>query len=378
MEKLASAQSGKAGLITVVEGGEPKAGDILLGSRRKSVGATDWLTAKTVELAQGTPFGHAAIYVGDGQVVHAHRSIPKPGVSKLPLEKFKELYDYRIYRVGVGPKARQNAADFAEDMVGKDYSARNMFGALVPRSEDSPRSRAAAQKATEFMCSQLVAAAYPAKVFVGRTVASTRPVDLAKSTSTKLVGAFKALSKTSAVDSPMPKHAAAPTGEYQGRSVSPDSVKKTVEFQGLTIKVDRPKGFVMRGKSSDGKEWERKYKYDYGFIPKTLGGDGDGLDVFIGPNKNAANSFWAVQTKPDGSFDEYKVFLGFGSREEAKAAYTEHIPAKLLDGIATLSVEMMKAMLGVEPSGLIKKTAALTNASFLVELEHIREALCEV
>ena len=71
----------------------PEAGDILLGNRRKSVGASDWLTARAVELAQGTPFGHAAIYVGDGQVVHAHRSLPKPGVSKLSLEKFKNLYD---------------------------------------------------------------------------------------------------------------------------------------------------------------------------------------------------------------------------------------------------------------------------------------------
>lgn len=175
-----------------------------------------------------------------------------------------------------------------------------------------------------------------------------------------------------------PKHAAAPTGEFKGRLMSPDSVKKTVEFQGLTIKIDRPKGFVMKGTSSDGKAWERKYRYDYGFIPKTLGGDGDGLDVFLGPNKSAPNTFWAVQTKPDGSFDEYKVFLGFESKDAAKAAYTEHIPAKLLDGIATLSIEMMKAMLGVEPGGLIKKTAALTQASFLVELSHIQEALCEV
>lgn len=175
---------------------------------------------------------------------------------------------------------------------------------------------------------------------------------------------------------PMPKLAAAPTGEFKGRSMSPDSVKKTVEFQGLTIKIDRPKGFIMRGTDSNGKAWEREYQYDYGYIPKTLGGDGDGLDVFIGPDKNAPNSFWAVQTKPNGSFDEYKVFLGFRTRDEAQAAYKAHIPAKLLNGIAQIRVEMMKAMLGVEPDGLIKKTAAMINASFLAELQKIKEVGC--
>lgn len=175
---------------------------------------------------------------------------------------------------------------------------------------------------------------------------------------------------------PMLKTAAAPTGEYQGRTMSPDSVKKTVEFQGLSIKIDRPKGFIMRGKDSSGKDWEREYQYDYGYIPKTLGGDGDGLDVFIGPDKNAKDSFWAVQTKQDGSFDEYKVFLGFHTRDEALAAYKAHIPAKLLNGVATIRVEMMKAMLGVEPDGLIKKTAAMMNASFLAELQKIQEARC--
>ncbi len=174
----------------------------------------------------------------------------------------------------------------------------------------------------------------------------------------------------------MSKLAAAPTGEYQGLTMSPDTVKKTVDFQGITIKIDRPKGFVMRGTDKEGKPWERTYQYDYGYIPKTLGGDGDGLDVFIGPDAKAKDVFWAVQTKPDGSFDEYKAFLGFSSRDEAVRAYKAHIPAKLLDGITSMSLDMMKAMLGLEPGGGIKKTAAMVHVSFLAELHHIREASC--
>lgn len=172
----------------------------------------------------------------------------------------------------------------------------------------------------------------------------------------------------------MSKLAAAPTGEYQGRTMSPDTVKKTVEFQGITIKIDRPKGFVMRGTSRDGKAWERTYLYDYGYIPKTLGGDGDGLDVFIGPDAKAKDAFWAVQTKPDGSFDEYKAFLGFSSREEALKAYKDHIPAKLLDGITSMSLDMMKAMLGLSPKGNRPGEKVAMYVGFMAELQEITRA----
>lgn len=138
-------------------------------------------------------------------------------------------------------------------------------------------------------------------------------------------------------------------GFYQGSPSSPDSVKKTVDFQGLKIKVDRPKGFVMFGEDSKGKPWQRKYKYDYGFIPKTLGGDDDGLDVFIGPNKKATQTYWAVQRKDDGSFDEYKIFVGFDNRDEAISVYRAHIPKKYFGRLITMSIEMMKAMLGKHP-----------------------------
>jgi len=164
-------------------------------------------------------------------------------------------------------------------------------------------------------------------------------------------------------------------GWFRGDPMSPDGVKFKVEFQGIPIHIDRPKGFVMQGTGADGKPWEQKYKYNYGFIPKTEGGDGDGIDVFIGPNKKAPESFWAMQTKPDGSFDEYKVFLGFDSRSEAVAVYTDHIPKKLLNGMVTIRVGMMKAMLGLESDGLIKKTAGLRMVSFLDELQQIRGAV---
>lgn len=154
---------------------------------------------------------------------------------------------------------------------------------------------------------------------------------------------------------------------YKGKPISDDSVKARVTFQGIDIYLDRPKGFTMSGTDSEGKAWTRTYKLDYGFIPKTLGGDDDGLDVFLGPSSKAHEAYWVTQVKNDGTFDEYKVFLGFESREAAKAAFRDHIPLKFFGGMATMTVDMMKAMLGVNPKGIAK--TAMVTASMLAELE---------
>jgi GNAT superfamily N-acetyltransferase len=150
----------------------------------------------------------------------------------------------------------------------------------------------------------------------------------------------------------------ASSGTYNGKFSDPESVKFTRDFQGLTVKVDRPKGFIMSGKSPEGKDWTRTYQYDYGFIPDTLGGDGDGIDVYLGPDKEAKTAYWVVQHKPDGGFDEYKVFLGFEDEDAAKQAYKQHAPAELMGDVSAMSIEMMKAMLGKEdPQETIEKTS---------------------
>lgn len=170
----------------------------------------------------------------------------------------------------------------------------------------------------------------------------------------------------------MLKHAEKPVGRYKGQPMSPDTVKKRVEFQGIPVRIDRPRGFEMCGTDDKGECWKRRYKVDYGYIPKTKGGDGDGLDVFLGPAKGVKDAYWAVQVKKDGSFDEYKCFLGFPSREAAIACYVEHIPRKLFKGMVTMKVEMMKALLGIDSDGL-QKTAGMVAVSCFDELLKIAQ-----
>ena len=164
-------------------------------------------------------------------------------------------------------------------------------------------------------------------------------------------------------------------GFYKGKPASPDTVKFVVDFQGIKIKVDRPKGFIMIGKDDKGQEWKRQYKVDYGFIPKTLGGDDDGLDVFIGPNKDSKQAFWAVQRKDDGSFDEYKLFVGYDNRDEAIATYRAHIPKKYFGRMITTTVDMMKAMLGVNPEEAVSNVKTAYWSGFTSEFRKLADAL---
>lgn len=120
---------------------------------------------------------------------------------------------------------------------------------------------------------------------------------------------------------------------------------KTRIFAGLRVRIDRPKGFVQHGKSSDGTPWEREYKCDYGYLAGTQGGDGDGLDVFLGPEEKG-DAFLIHQRKEDGSFDEYKLMLGFKDARVAKAMYLTHIPAKFLGKIERMPIGVIQGLTG--------------------------------
>jgi hypothetical protein len=133
-------------------------------------------------------------------------------------------------------------------------------------------------------------------------------------------------------------------------------VTKTIKFKGLEISIDRPEGFVQTGTNSKGEDWERVYLYDYGFIKDTEGGDGEDLDVFVGPNQDVEDVYIVTQNHDDGSFDEYKAFVGFESEDDALNAYEAHIPIEFFSSVSTIPVGVLKGMLGQDPM-----TEALSN-----------------
>lgn len=146
------------------------------------------------------------------------------------------------------------------------------------------------------------------------------------------------------------------TGAHAARRIDPTRKARAqkADFQGIPIEIDRPKSFVQEGTDAQGNAWRRLYRYDYGFIPKTEGGDGEGIDVFMGPCDDAPMSWWAIQTTDDGSFDEFKVCLGFSSPALAQACYRMHIPAQYCAGWFPVPVPFIRSLLGLEPRGVIK------------------------
>ena len=96
--------------------------------------------------------------------------------------------------------------------------------------------------------------------------------------------------------------------------------KGHVKILGFNITIENPKGSYRKGKDRNGKEWKTLMHNDYGYFVRTLGKDGDAIDVFIGPNLNSTK-IYPIDQYVNGEFDETKVMLGFNSKEEAKSAY---------------------------------------------------------
>lgn len=96
--------------------------------------------------------------------------------------------------------------------------------------------------------------------------------------------------------------------------------KGHISIRGFEITIEQPKGSYRCGKDSKGIEWKCLMHNDYGYFSRTLGKDGDAIDVFIGPNPENGN-IYPIDQYINGEFDETKVMLGFNSKEDAKKAY---------------------------------------------------------
>lgn len=114
---------------------------------------------------------------------------------------------------------------------------------------------------------------------------------------------------------PNPTEAQKKAGNYQKRHIS---------FQGLPISLESIKGQTRSGTDPNGKKWSVRLPYDYGYIKRTEGADGDHVDVCIGPDHESDHVFIIDQNDlGTGKFDEHKVMLGYRTKEEATKAYRD-------------------------------------------------------
>lgn len=97
-----------------------------------------------------------------------------------------------------------------------------------------------------------------------------------------------------------------------------------IEFQGLPISIENKKGSTRKWYDPHAKEsGSTKMHFDYGYIRRTKGTDGDHVDVYVGSNHDASHAYVIHQMKKPAfkEYDEDKCMLGFGSAKEAKEAY---------------------------------------------------------
>ena len=133
-----------------------------------------------------------------------------------------------------------------------------------------------------------------------------------------------------------------------------------MEFQGLPIDIEHTAGSIRRGKDKDGHEWATTFRYAYGYIRGTKGADGEGLDVFVGPNPNAEKAFIVNQVKPEtGKYDEQKIMLGWDTAEAAKEAYLDHYDnPKFFGDMVEISMDRLRD-LAKEKGKIVKIASAL-------------------
>jgi len=97
----------------------------------------------------------------------------------------------------------------------------------------------------------------------------------------------------------------------------------TINFRGLLIYVENAPGTWRTGPG-----WKTLMKVPYGEFARSLGTDGDKLDVYVGPDRNCENVFIVhqnfVRGPKKGEYDEDKTLLGFSSPKDAKSAYLAH------------------------------------------------------
>lgn len=101
-------------------------------------------------------------------------------------------------------------------------------------------------------------------------------------------------------------------------------VKKRLTLFGFEISIENPKGSSRHWKDPhSGESGSTLMRWDYGYIRRTKGTDGDHVDVYVGPNSESERVFIVNQMKKPSfkEFDEQKVMLGWDDAASAKAAY---------------------------------------------------------
>ena len=133
--------------------------------------------------------------------------------------------------------------------------------------------------------------------------------------------------------------------------------KGHIDFQGLDIRVENPTGTLRSGVAPNGQTWETSMEADYGYIAGTEGKDGEDVDVFVGPDKDAQSAYIITIMKPPTfeNIDEQKVMLGYNTGAEAKRAFMRHYDSpKFFGSMTAMTMTYFKKKIKESDGKLLK------------------------
>lgn len=129
------------------------------------------------------------------------------------------------------------------------------------------------------------------------------------------------------------RHTATPT---EAQAKAGNYRKGKTSLHGLTISIENAKGTRRKP------EWPELSAH-YGYLNRTEGGDGEHIDVFIGPHPESELVFVIDQLTNGGKFDESKVMLGFTNQEAAVQTYLANYPPEWNIGpVTALTIDQFK------------------------------------
>jgi hypothetical protein len=114
------------------------------------------------------------------------------------------------------------------------------------------------------------------------------------------------------------------------------------------VRIENPVGSIRHWRDSQGREGLTRMQCAYGFAERTTGADGDGVDVFLGPNPEAPRAWIVHQQNPaTGVYDEDKVMVGFADQRSAINAYEMHYdtPADFFGAVSEVTIDQLQRWL---------------------------------
>lgn len=161
--------------------------------------------------------------------------------------------------------------------------------------------------------------------------------------------------------------------QHTGKKKEADAEHKLqghTRHQGLGIAIENRKGSVRSGVDKDGKPWRTEMKHPYGYLKNSRGADGEEVDCYVGPKKDATHAYVVHQKDDAGNYDEDKAILGVGSRAEAKRLYLQHYNHdKYLGPIKRVPMERFKEL--ISSGKKLTKISSVTLDALCSELKAI-------